>query len=311
MEWDYDQVHETQERFDPDGQVVRSQQNSTNSSKTTDAATNVSVQNNLPNADAGANPSGTQEQKQEETTNYEISKTVRTLVRDQPQLRRVSLAVMVDGAPAPGPDGAPAWAPRPPEELARIATLVRSAIGFNEARGDRVEVVSMRFANPDDAGDAQAPAGWLHLDKADWMRLSETGMVALAVLLSLLFVLRPMVLRLALQPAGLLAGADGAALAGMPGGTMGGMPGGMADGMGGTQVGGVTGGSMADGGGTGGGPGSAMAGGDGPAEEELVMLANVDGALRASSVRRVAALVDSHPQESLALLRNWMLEEAG
>jgi len=296
MELDFDQVRETQERFDPDGQVVRSQQNNTNSSKTTEASPNVSVQNNLPNADAGTTPSGTQEQKQEETTNYEISKTVRTLVREQPQLKRISLAVMVDGATTRGPDGAPVWAERSPADLARIAILVRSAIGFNEARGDRVEVVSMRFAGPDDAGEALPPAPWLQLSKADWMRLSETGMITVAVLLALLFVLRPLMLRLALQPQGMLAGGGGTALAGMPGG----MPGGMMTGaLAGDGPAGSIAGSLA-------GDGAALSG---PLEEELVMLANVEGGLRASSVQRVSALVESHPQESLDLLRGWMVEE--
>ena len=299
MDLDFDQVRETQERYDPDGQVVRSQQSNTNSSKTTEAAANVSVQNNLPNADAGSNPSGTQEQRQEETTNYEISKTVRTLVREQPQLRRISLAVMVDGATARGPDGAPAWAERTPAELAQIGTLVRSAIGFNEARGDRVEVVNMRFAPADDMQEPAQPASWLRLDKADWLRLSETGVVAVAVLLSLLLVLRPMVLRLGLQPKALLAGAvvaGGELMAGS-----------------GTMIGGAMGtGALAGGGQGGSGPAHAdTAALSAPHDtEELVMLANVDGALRASSVRRVSALVDSHPEQSLTVLRSWMIEEA-
>ncbi len=299
MDLDFDQVHETQERYDPDGQVVRSQQSNTNSSRTTEAAANVSVQNNLPNADAGSNPSGTQEQRQEETTNYEISKTVRTLVREQPQLKRISLAVMVDGATTRGPDGAPAWAERTPAELAQIATLVRSAIGFNEARGDRVEVVNMRFAPQDDMQEPAQPAAWLRLDKADWLRLSETGVVAVVVLLSLLLVLRPMVLRLSLQPKALLAGAvvaGGELMAGS-----------------GTMVGGAMGAGALAGGGQG-GSGSAhpdTAALSAPHDtEELVMLANVDGALRASSVRRVSALVDSHPEQSLTVLRSWMIEEA-
>jgi flagellar M-ring protein FliF len=98
ISYDYEQVHETQERYDPDGQVVRSQQNVTSTSKSSEAANTVSVQNNLPNADAGTNGAGSQEQRQEETTNYEIAKTVRTIVRDQPKIARLSLAVMVDGS---------------------------------------------------------------------------------------------------------------------------------------------------------------------------------------------------------------------
>lgn len=181
VDLDFDQVHETQERFDPDGQVVRSQQSTTDNSKNTEAAANVSVQNNLPNADAGAQPTGSQEQKQDETTNYEISKTVRTLVREQPQIRRISLAVMVDGIASRSPDGTVAWAERPAEEVARIATLVRSAIGYNEARGDRVDVVSMRFTGPDEAPDPAAAPFWARFDKADLFRLVENGLGAMRI----------------------------------------------------------------------------------------------------------------------------------
>ena len=105
------------------------------------------MQNNLPNADAGREAAGSQEARQEETTNYEISKTVRTLIREQPQIDRISLAVMVDGTDSVGADGKHAWQPRAAEELDRITGLVKSAIGFDEKRGDHVEVVSMRFAD--------------------------------------------------------------------------------------------------------------------------------------------------------------------
>ena len=69
-----------------------------------------------------------------------------TLIRDQPQIDRISLAVMVDGTDSVGTDGKHTWQPRAGEELDRITTLVKRAIGFDEKRGDQVEVVSMRFA---------------------------------------------------------------------------------------------------------------------------------------------------------------------
>ncbi len=264
MDLDFDQVHETQERYDPDGQVVRSQQSTTDNSHTTEVAASVSVQNNLPNADAGASPAGSQEQKQEETTNYEIGKTVRTLVHEQPQLRRISLAVMVDGTAVRGPEGALAYVERTPDELARIATLVRSAIGFNEQRGDRVEVVNMRFVNDAEGQETAVPSGWAHLEKSEIMRMAETVFLALGVLLTLLFVLRPMVLRLTIPPSVVpvaLALANKAAAL------------------------------------------------SAPVEEELVQLANVVGAMRMASIRRVSDLVDSHPEESLAMLRSWITPE--
>ncbi len=142
----FDRVNQTEERYDPDGQVTRSSQNVTSNSKSTEPNGTVTVQNNLPNADAGRETAGTQEGRQEETTNYEISKTVRTLIREQPQIERISLAVMVDGTDSVGADGKHAWQPLAAEELDRITGLVKSAIGFDEKRGDHIEVVSMRFA---------------------------------------------------------------------------------------------------------------------------------------------------------------------
>jgi len=267
IDMDFDQIRETQERYDPDGQVVRSQQSTNGNTRTTEAAATVSVQNNLPNADAGANPAGSQEQKQEETTNYEIGKTVRTLVREQPQLRRISLAVMVDGAAVRGPDGALTYVERTPDELARIATLVRSAIGFNEQRGDRVDVVNMRFVSESDGQDAAVPTSWAHFEKSEILRMGETGFLAVVALLTLLFVLRPMVLRLTTPPQPALAAL---ALPGSP---------------------------------------AALGALGAPMPEEVVQLANVEGTMRVASIRRVSELVDSHPDESLAMLRSWISPE--
>ena len=276
VDLDFDQVHEQQEKFDPDGQVVRSQQSTTGNSRTTEQAQNVTVQNNLPNADPAASGAGSTEQKNEETTNYEISKTVRTTVREQPQMKRLSLAVMVDGVAAPGPDGKPVWAPRPEDELARMTSLVRNAVGYDEKRGDKVEVVSMRFAAPDEGPDAGPLPLLSQFEKADVVRLAEAAMLGIAVILCLLMVFRPMVLRIALaQPklAGALAGAgadamlddsgDGAALASLAASPLA-------------------------------APGPQM------------RLAHVEGNLSAASLKRVAELATAHPDETLAMVRHWI-----
>ena len=201
----FDQVNETQERYDPDGQVTRSTQTVNSNSKNTEPNGTVTVQNNLPNADAGRESAGSQEERQEETTNYEISKTVRTLIREQPQIDRISLAVMVDGADSVGADGKHAWQPRTAEELDRITALVKSAIGYDEKRGDHVEVVSMRFAAEDAAplADSGGLLG-LQFDKADLLHLAQTALFGVIGVLALLLVLRPMVLRItSVAPAGL------------------------------------------------------------------------------------------------------------
>ena len=286
----FERVNETQERFDPDGQVTRSSQTVSSNSKSTEANGNVSVQNNLPNADAGNSGAGSQEGRQEETTNYEISKTVRTLIREQPQIDRVSLAVLVDGNETVGADGKRTWQPRPAEELDRITGLVKSAIGFDEKRGDHVEVVNLRFAGMDEAPAAE-PAGLfgLKFEKADLMHLAQTGLFGLVGLLALLFVLRPMVLRLtSLAPgtgvmsldgrhAGALAGPAGTAVA-VPGT---GMPGGVAH-----------------------LPHLPML-----EDESMVNIAQIEGQLRASSLRKITELVDKHPEETLSIMRGWMVQE--
>ncbi len=287
----FDRVNETQERFDPEGQVTRSTQNVNQTSKSTEANGTVSVQNNLPNADAGSQGNGSQESRQEETTNYEISKTVRTLIREQPQIDRVSIAVMVDGIAAPSADGQPAWQPRSADEMTRITALVKSAIGYDEKRGDVVEVASMRFVNEDvPAAEATGLLG-VRLDKADMIRLIQTGLFGIIGLLALLLVLRPMVFRLiAIQP-----GSGGIDVLTE---TEGGSPEALA-----AAIGGVI-------------PGAghpALAGGvAGLLEDDsLVNVAQIEGQMRASSLRKLSDLVEKHPNETLTIMRGWMAQENG
>jgi len=303
----FDRVNETQEKFDPDGQVTRSQQSVTSNSKSTEQNGVVSVQNNLPNADAGSTGAGSQDSRQEETTNYEIGKTVRTLIREQPQLDRVSIAVMIDGVETAGADGTRTWAPRGQEEMARITSLVKSAIGYDEKRGDVVEVVSMRFAG--ETAEAPEAAGLLgiKLDKPDVMRLVQTALFGMIGLLALLLVLRPMIMRLtALAPgaAGLGGGPGGG-----PGGGLLGLPAGASAAFAG-QAGGGQHAIAGPGGSYSGLPGGG--GGDlaGLIEDEsMVNMAQIEGQMRASALRKLSELVEKHPDETLNIMRGWMAQE--
>jgi len=287
----FDRVNQTEERYDPDGQVTRSSQSVNSTSKTTEAANTVTAQNNLPNADAGTSPTGTQEGRQEETTNFEISKTVRTLVRDQPQIDRVSLAVMVDGSVAAGPDGKPVWQPRSAEELARITTLVKTAIGFDAKRGDQVEVVSMRFITEEPpTADVSAGLFGVGLDSASMVRLAETGLIGLIGLLALLLVLRPMVLRLTTLGHERLGGGNGDLGLTLPRSAAGGQ-----------SVSAEAAMSAVDNG----------AAANLLADESMVSIAQIEGQLRASSIRRISDLADKHPDETLSILRGWLAQESG
>jgi flagellar M-ring protein FliF len=294
VEADFDKVSESQERYDPDGQVVRSTQTTTDASKSTEAAQTVTVQNNLPGADAGAPPAaGTQDQKQEETTNYEISKTVRTIAHEQAQIKRLSLAVLVDGVDGKAADGTTSWQPRPQEELDRIARLVKTAIGFDEKRGDQVEVVSMRFAAAAEALPAEKRGMLSMLDRGDLVHLAQTLLIGLVAVSVLLLVVRPMVVRLTTAPNAAL-GADAAARAlGAPAAAAGlagapSLP--LLTGPAADRAAAVTSALLND--------------------ESMVNIANIEGQLRASSIRRLSDLVDKHPEESLAIVRAWMQQEA-
>ena len=295
VDMDLDRVSESNEKYDPDGQVVRSTQATSDSSRSTEASPTVSVQNNLPNADAGgpANGPGNQNQKQDETTNYEIGKTVRTIVHDQPQIKRISLAVVVDGISSVGADGKSNWQPRSVEELADIARLVKSATGFDTKRGDQIEVETMRFAAGDD-GVVPPPRGLLgiNLEKSDLMHLAQTLLIGLVAVVALLLVFRPMVFRLTTLSAE--AGADSPGLLASSSSAGAGFLG--AD----AQQGGPRGQQLL------GGP----AGDEAAADESMINLTNIEGQLRASSLRQLTDLVEKHPEESLSIVRIWMQQEA-
>ena len=283
VEMDFDRIQTTEERFDPDNQVARSQQSVQESSRGAEGGP-TTVQNNIPGGDPGNGASASQESRQEETTNFEIGRTTRSTVREHPVVRRQSVAVLVDGVwEAPAGGGAAGFRERTPEELQRITALVRGAIGFDERRGDAVEVGSLRFAEPP-AGDAAAPGMFdLAFSSTTLARLMESALYALVALVAILLVGRPAVGRLVTavnRPAGAIAGAAGGAAA------------------------------------IAGGAAGAIAGEAAPAAlpgatetDAMVSLAMVEGQMRASSITRLQELVDRHPEEALSVVRRWMAPE--
>jgi flagellar M-ring protein FliF len=272
VDMDFDRVQITEERFDPDNQVARSQQSVQESSRGTEPSP-TTVQNNLPGNEN--TPGSTQENRQEETTNFEIGRTTRSTTRDQPIIRRISIGVLVDGVWESQANGPPQFRERSAEELARIATLVRSSVGFDERRGDKVEVVAMRFAEPPlpvDSGER----GFFDsvFTSSTVARIVESVLFALVALLAILLLGRPAVKRLVTlaKPAqnSALPSATGAAA--LPGG--GGLP--------------------------------AVAGATDAEQDGMVTLAMVQGQMRASSINRLQQLIDSNPEQSLNVLRRWI-----
>ncbi len=196
---DFNRTTQTQDLFDPESRVVRSTQSRGERSRSNEAGNRqVSVGNELPGAQGGAgNEAGLREnsEKTEEITNFEISRTQRTEVIEAGRVKRLSVAVLVDGIyTRQGADVT--YTPRSAEELERIATLVRSTIGFDERRGDRVEVVNLRFADGPrlDAlpAAAEAPLFDFRFGREEIVRLIELGVMSIIGLLLLLFGVRPL-----------------------------------------------------------------------------------------------------------------------
>src|SRR5437588_11899635 len=107
------------------------------------------------------NPSAARDvsKKSEETNNYEISRTTKTEVTEVGRVNRISVAVLVDGSYAKNDKGEMVYQERSKEQLDRIAALVRSAIGFDQKRGDNVEVVNLKFAEAPAVVPVPEPAG--------------------------------------------------------------------------------------------------------------------------------------------------------
>jgi flagellar M-ring protein FliF len=198
-ELDPSRVQTVAETYDPDSRVVRSTQNRNESATTTEVKDGaVSVANELP----GANSANTNQKdasgKNEEIVNYEISKTTRTEVSEGGKVRRMSVAVLVDGTYEKGANGEATYQPRPQADLDRIAALVKSGIGYDAKRGDQIEIVNLRFAAPPETLADPTPTAWYDLSHFDIGRLFELGVLAGLSLMITLFVGRPLVKAMAL-----------------------------------------------------------------------------------------------------------------
>ncbi len=273
---DLDRVTVQDEKYDPDGQVVLSSHTADNKQAENKPGPNglTSASQNVPGAQPGNGSSNDTSNTtgEEETTNYDVSKTTTTKVLEPGTLKRLSVAVAVDWVPGPPVGGKPgAYRPRTPEEMAKIQELVESAVGFDASRHDQVKVVNVRFDPAIETAGVIA-ASPFDFDKNDIMRAAELGVMVLVAGLIVFFVVKPM-----LAVAG---GAGGGASAG----------GGMA--------------SLAAGAG-GGGQTLALAA---PEDDLGIDIARIEGQVRASSVKKVAEFVEKHPDESVSILRSWLHE---
>jgi flagellar M-ring protein FliF len=279
-EFDFNRITQTSDRFDPEGRVVRSTQTREESSGNPDNQGQVTVGNELPGANQNAQNATAREQskKSEEIVNYDISRMTETKVIEGGRVNRISVAVLVDGAYTRNDKGEPVYQERSKEEIDRISTLVRSAIGFDQKRGDQVEVINLRFAELPATAINEPTGIWsmLQFTKDDIMYVVELGVMLLLGIVVLLLVVRPLVRRIITpdkpaaapepalpQPASVPQIADDKPVQAKPSHTT-----------------------------------------------KMIEIAQVQGQVHAQSVQKVGDLADRNPNETVSIIRQWLHEAA-
>lgn len=197
-EMDFNKIVTSSETYDPDGRVVRSVQTSEESQKSSEggAGGEVSANNNLPGGEAGGaagSGSSNNSSNVNEITNYEISKTTTQQIRPSGTVKKLSIAVLVDGTYSLNEEtGQYDYQARSPEEIDKYKALVKTAVGFDEKRGDTIEIVNMKFVTEVVGPKKDKKFGWLTNDITN---IIQTVVIGVVVTLIILLVVKPIVRR--------------------------------------------------------------------------------------------------------------------
>jgi flagellar M-ring protein FliF len=198
---DLTHVTKTAQTFDPNGQVVRSTQTESVANNSTDGNNSgqVSASTQLPGATtANSTTAGTSEQAttDKETTNYEISNVSQTEMTDPGAVKRLSVAVLVDGTYATDAQGNSVYTPRDQAVLDQIKSLVQSAVGFNGTRGDQITVANLQFAQgPTPTVAGTSGPGLFDFTRDDLINGAEMLVTLIIALALVFFVMRPLLKR--------------------------------------------------------------------------------------------------------------------
>lgn len=198
----------TERVFDPDSRVAIStdtDERTTNSSGSD--ANDVTVASNLPQGDGEgvSRTSNSSTSQTQERVNYEVSETQREVLRAPGTIKRMSVAVLVDGVRGTDASGAPTWEPRPATEMEQLRMLVASSVGLDEARGDTLTIETLEFSPAPEQGSLgeSSLTERLALDVMSLIQLAVLGLVSLVIGL---FVLRPVLMAPPRPPAAAIPG---------------------------------------------------------------------------------------------------------
>ncbi|SDE41019.1 flagellar M-ring protein FliF [Salipiger thiooxidans] len=277
-----------QRQFDPENRVVISTDTEEQSSTSQDTGSgNVTVASNLPDGQAGGgDSSSSQSNETRERVNYEVSETMREVTRVPGAIKRLTVAVLVNGTYDTAADGTQLFVPLPDNELTALRDLVASAVGFEEQRGDEITIRSLPFERPEGLGTGPIEPDWFAL-QLDPMMLIQMAVLALVALILGLFVVRPILTGSARAA---LPGAEGGALALPSGGTV--LDGEIDDGDEGFAP-------LADL-----GSGEGFGGGFGG-----MGMVDFDSPVAEDPVDRLRGLIEQRKSETVEILRSWLDEK--
>jgi flagellar M-ring protein FliF len=280
-EVDYSRIQQTSDSFDPESKVVRSTQTREEISGTGGEDEGVTVGNQVPGGNTRGQPPATgprdQSKKSEEIVNYEISRTIRTETIDAGRVKKISVAVLVDGNYTRSGSAEASYQPRSKEEIDRITALVRSAIGYDQKRGDLVEVVNLRFADSPGVPEAAQDTGFFSMLRFTTDDIFQGVQMLVVLVLSglvILFVVRPLVRRIVTPDESARAIAAPAPAPQTPAEAS--LP-------------------------------APKPKTDNPAAR-LIEVAQIQGEVQQQSIQKVGALADRNPHETVAIIRQWMHE---
>ncbi len=191
---DFSQVEKTEERFDPNGSVPRSEQ--VTEEKSDDGGFGgggiPGVQSNLNGNNVAQSTGGTTSSRSSETINYEISKIVNRVIAPVGTVKSLSVAVLIADNVVPGAEGKePTHVPRDKKEIQAIQDMITSALGLDMSRGDQISVVSMPFENSffDQAISEPTPSDKIY----EYMPFIKYGLLGLAGILLYILMVKPII----------------------------------------------------------------------------------------------------------------------
>jgi flagellar M-ring protein FliF len=196
---DFKRREMTEERYYPDNKVVRSEQvlSETSGGSGINPGGVPGLRSNVSKREEKVKKDSLEYQKEDKTVNYEIGKMTSVISEPTGEVKRISVAVVVDGtyAKAKGKGGRQAWKyiPRTPEEMKTLENIVKRAVNFDPGRGDAVEVANIPFETDKVMGNVEEikKEGWL-AEIQKFKPVFKYTFLGIFLLFSFLFIVRPL-----------------------------------------------------------------------------------------------------------------------